>query len=202
MAKKKQPKEKPIEVLLGDILSKRIIEFKEHYSVIDRVKTMDFNFVFRDSVNSYRIDTVLCERLYKNEFCSKIKYPEMELPKESSELYENIIKSMDEILKEDVTDESQLKIKEYEEQLKEHPPEIIEKEILVYTNSMIDPGYPVVQLKDIDDSVLDIVYKKIAIFVCHYFFTMQFILTDNYKINLFSVDNEDYVDIMAMIESI
>jgi hypothetical protein len=174
--------------------------------ISDRFNSLDFVPAFKDAINSYRNDVIICDRLYHKRFCVEGTRPVHTMPEEATKLADEFVsftqtidwKSQDAEYMENV----QKKIADYQEKLKapEMQPQLKDVATWLYKNEMLDKEYLVMPVSDIPDQALLNISGVIAKFVTAYFLTMRFVLNGKFRIKVFPVHSGDYIDIVAQIE--
>ena len=191
----------PIALLSGDLFM-RLKQLREEndFCVVDRINSFNFVDVFKDAINSYRQDVVLCERLYFKDKCISVKRPIYNITDEMRQVYTEFIDFSEKELSGDITDNTMKKFEEYQDKLETVSPDIQEIDVLMYKSGYNGEGYMVVPLKEIPDESLKQICTMISRFIFEYFLTLKFVVANNYSISIFPVNSGDYVDITAMFK--
>jgi hypothetical protein len=205
------PDPKMLDDALFNSIFNRIKEIKDkdgnNFCIIDRT-TSSFHEIFRDALYSYRSDCVICERIYKRSSCQETTVPILAATPEAETLYKEFIEYANSIENIDNISEEEAKIIEnkltdYKNKLEsdEMKPKVIETKALCYKNEYTNPeGYIVTQLDKVPDQNLEFLLRAVSKFTIAYFLTMKLIFTDQLVINVFPVNTEEYIDIVAMLQ--
>lgn len=195
----------------ADKLFRLMLELKrtDMYCAVNRVVNMNFFDVFKDSIFSYRKDLVLCERLYRRSVCSTIKKPTYKLSDEGKKIMDEFAEFLKETDSEGInivnqenierTEDQIKKYKDIEKRISENPPQIIDKDVLIYKCAS-DIEYNVEPLKKITNNALKNMCSIMSDFALVYFYTLGFLSKKEFKLDIFVSDIKelDYVDILAV----
>lgn len=208
-----ETKQKPEFKTVGEALEYEIFEMYKQardsgefdVCISDRFNSLDFVSAFKDAINSYRNDVVICDRLYHKRFCTEGKRPTHTLPEAAVKLSDEFVeytKVIDWDNKDvEYMEQVKNKIADYQEKLKapEMQPQLTEVETWTYKNEILDNEYLVIPVKDIPDQALMNIASVVGRFVMTYFLSMRFVLDGNFQIKIFPVHSGDYVDMVAQI---
>jgi hypothetical protein len=189
---------------LSKVISERLKQFKGDgdFYICDRIRdNVSFLSLYKDAMFHYIDGIVLCERLFLPE---SVQFEDQEVIKYSEEnkkLYEEFLNFANEANEKEIPQEElSSKIKEYSEKFngQNNPKETIK---IPYYQTIYGAKnkFLLQKLSDIPDDAIDTFGQIIAEYVISFFRSMFFIAEKEYSLTLQSIQNDKYIDIIAII---
>lgn len=196
--------------VLGDQIFKAIMaeQEKEKMTIINRIVGYDFTRLFKETALDYAGNCILVERLFPKEACFTQKKQVQKLSEKGMELKNKILSLVLEVgtsteLSDDEKIERLNEAQAIQKELEELPYEDAEAELLTYSPYGVEDENAMIVLDLGSDKVNKKQYAsfctQIGYFVFNYFATMFMMPVEGFDVEVMTVQNTSYVDIVCKI---